>query len=241
MQRHGLRLIVLLVLSCALAPASAAGCDTAGLTLPAGFCATVFAADSGQPRHIAVGPDGTVYANLSHAVDGHELLALRDTNGDGQADERRAFGRGGATGLTVHGNWLYAASLTAVRRYPIGPGRTPTDDNSELLVRDLPKQGTHSARGLAVDDDDHLFVAIGAPSNACQRNDRVPGAAGQGPCPLLRRHGGVWMFSASRSGQRFTADKRYATGIRNMFAPTYDRPRHGLYGVQMGRDQLSSL
>jgi hypothetical protein len=51
----------------AAAPAGPA-CDNAGLTLPDGFCATVFADSIGHVRHLAVGPDGTVYANTWSGV-----------------------------------------------------------------------------------------------------------------------------------------------------------------------------
>jgi hypothetical protein len=37
--------------------------DNAGLTLPDGFCATVFADKLGQARQMAVGADGTLYVN----------------------------------------------------------------------------------------------------------------------------------------------------------------------------------
>jgi len=230
-------------------PSVAAACDTAGLRLPAGYCATLFAQDNDQPRHIAVGPDGTVYANLSRPEDGHDLLAMRDSNGDGKADQTHTFGNGGATGLTLHNGWLYAAGVTDIWRYPIshktdsnGPSTDmPASDSGQRVVRNLPMQRTHAARGLAVDDHDHLFVAIGAPSNACQKADRVPGSMGQDPCPLLKTHGGVWQFSASQIGQRFSPDKRFATGVRNLFALAWDTQSARLYGVQMGRDQLDSL
>src|SRR5271154_1015412 len=34
-----------------------------GLTLPAGFCATVFADGIGHARHLVAAPDGTLYVN----------------------------------------------------------------------------------------------------------------------------------------------------------------------------------
>src|SRR5579875_2582047 len=37
--------------------------DNAGLTLPAGFCATVFADGIGHARHMVVSPSGVVYVN----------------------------------------------------------------------------------------------------------------------------------------------------------------------------------
>ena len=41
----------------------ATACPTAGLTLPPGFCATVFADQIGHARHLVVAPDGVVYVN----------------------------------------------------------------------------------------------------------------------------------------------------------------------------------
>ena len=43
-----------------MAVAAAPPCDNAGLTLPNGFCATVFADSIGHARHLAVSPNGTV-------------------------------------------------------------------------------------------------------------------------------------------------------------------------------------
>src|SRR2546425_10187056 len=60
---------VAIVAAVAWAPwASRADCppDNAGLTLPAGFCATVFADNLGHPRHIAVADRKSTRLNSSH-------------------------------------------------------------------------------------------------------------------------------------------------------------------------------
>jgi glucose/arabinose dehydrogenase len=81
---------------------SSAACpaDNAGLTLPDGFCATVFADSIGHARHIAVNSNGDVYVNTwsgeyyqTPAHSGGFLVALRDTNRDGRADVIARFGR----------------------------------------------------------------------------------------------------------------------------------------------------
>ncbi|HET7456470.1 MAG TPA: hypothetical protein VFJ74_02380, partial [Gemmatimonadaceae bacterium] len=41
--------------------------DNAGLKLPAGFCATIFADNVGGARHIAVAPNGDVFVQLISA------------------------------------------------------------------------------------------------------------------------------------------------------------------------------
>ena len=47
------------------APQGAGTCpgDNEGITLPSGFCATIFADDIGHARHLVVAPNGVVYVN----------------------------------------------------------------------------------------------------------------------------------------------------------------------------------
>src|SRR3954451_19875328 len=73
--------------------ATACASDNGGITLPAGFCATVFADTLGHVRHIVVNANGDVYANTWSGAyytgpthPGGFLLAMRDTNNDGKAD-----------------------------------------------------------------------------------------------------------------------------------------------------------
>lgn len=74
--------------------------DNAGLKLPAGFCATIFADTIGHSRHLVVAPNGVVYVNTWSGAyyqtpphQGGFLVALRDTNNDGRADVIVRFGR----------------------------------------------------------------------------------------------------------------------------------------------------
>ena len=47
----------------ATAPAQTCAPDNGGITLPSGFCATVFADNIGHARHLTVAPNGAVYVN----------------------------------------------------------------------------------------------------------------------------------------------------------------------------------
>src|SRR5436309_12605913 len=74
--------------------------DNGGITLPAGFCATVFADNVGHARHLVVAPNGVVYVNTwSGRYYGNDtppaggfLVALQDTKGEGRADVIMRFG-----------------------------------------------------------------------------------------------------------------------------------------------------
>ena len=246
MRRNGtLTLLLLTILSTAAfgpdaAPARAA-CDQdiGGITLPPGFCATVFADNLGVARHIAVDADGDVYVSLEERSHFGGIAALRDTHGDGHADMIKYFGDAGGTGIGIHGGYLYFASTMEVVRYPLKAGELLPSGPPESVVRGFPQQYEHTAKSIALDGSGHLYVNVGAPSNACQEDDRAAGSPGIKPCPLLAQHGGIWRFDADKAGQTFSADgARYATGIRNAVAVAWDSAADALYALQMGRDQL---
>ena len=224
----------------AAAPAKpACDADVGGISLPAGFCATVFADNLGVARHMAVAADGTVYVALQKPSHGGGIAVLRDTRGSGHAESIRYAGEEGGSGITLSGGYLYFATETAVLRYPLGKDGMPSGP-AETVVGGFPGQHEHAAKTIAIDTAGHLYVNVGAPSNACQRDDRVPDSPGIRPCPLLEEQGGIWRFDAGKTGQHFPAGGlRYATGIRNAVAITWGGAPAGLYVLQMGRDQLS--
>jgi len=212
--------------------------DVGGITLPAGFCATVFADNLGVARNIAVAADGTVYVALQKSSHGGGIAVLRDSKGSGHADQIHYVGEAGGSGIGLHGGYLYFATPTSVLRYALGTGGMP--GAAETVVDGFPEQDEHAAKSIAISDKGELYVNVGAPSNACQESDRTPGSPGMRPCPLLMEHGGIWRFAADKIGQKFPADGvRYATGIRNAVAVAWSGTPAGLYALQMGRDQLS--
>jgi hypothetical protein len=88
--------------------AAAVSCnnDAAGITLPDGFCATIFADNIGHARQMAIAPDGTLYVNTWSGIyydngpvpPGGFVVALKDTRGDSRADVIERFGETVASG-----------------------------------------------------------------------------------------------------------------------------------------------
>src|SRR5260370_1174680 len=90
--------------------------DNGGITLPPGFCATVFADHVGHARQMVVAPNGVIYVNTwsgsyyrnDAPPAGGFLVALQDTTGDGRADVVVRFGPGaeagnaGGTGVALY-------------------------------------------------------------------------------------------------------------------------------------------
>lgn len=213
-------------------------CDTAGLKLPAGFCATVFADGVSGARHMLVAPNGDLFVATTNGRGRRGgVVALRDTTGDGKADIRVSFGENGGSGIAVRGEKLYFATNDAVLRYTLPVGNLLARTAVDTIVRGLPTGG-HTAKTIALGNGRDLFVNIGSNTNSCQERDREAGVKGADPCTELETRAGIWRFDATRKNQTQRDGRRYATGLRNTVALAFGSDGM-LYGLQHGRDQLS--
>jgi glucose/arabinose dehydrogenase/mono/diheme cytochrome c family protein len=235
------------------AAADAAACADVGLTLPDGFCASVFADSIGHARHMVVSSNGTVYVNTwigkyygnDKPPAGGFLVALRDTTGDGRADVIARFGdsvqsgSAGGTGLRLYNGALYAEANDKILRYALATGSITAIGKPEVVVQGLPLTGDHPMHPFAIDSSGALYVDLGSATNACQIKNRIALSPGHRPCTELRTRGGIWRYDAKSTGQRFSPRERYVTGIRNGEGIAVDASGHGIYGTQHGRDQLA--
>jgi glucose/arabinose dehydrogenase len=165
-------------------------CPSSELTLPDGFCATVFADTIGHARHLAVGSNGTVYVNTwsgeyygnDTSPAGGFLVALRDTTGDGRADVLARFGDSvpsggtGGTGIAIYRGALYAEAKDKILRYALEGGSIAPTGPPEVVVDRLPITGDHPHHNLAIDSSGRLFLNSGSASNACQIKNRIAGS-----------------------------------------------------------------
>jgi glucose/arabinose dehydrogenase/cytochrome c5 len=216
-------------------PALRPGPDDGGIKLPSGFRALVFADKLGPLRFLAVAPNGDVYVK---AKDG--IIRLRDTKGDGRADDRQTFGSGGGTGIAVRDGWLYHSSNSAVFRYRVPPGDS-LPSAEETIVSDLPDGHQHNAKSFAFDGEGRLLVEVGSPSNAYGDPDRARGAKGKDPTDFLKTHGGFWRFDASRAGQTQADGFHFSTGHRHVLSVAWNPVSKAFFVVMMGRDQLNTV
>ncbi len=212
--------------------------DNAGLTLPDGFKAVLVTDTTGRARHITVNDNGDMYINLSRNTGPGGIVALRDEDGDGTADVKEYFGDLPGTGIEIYNGYLYFSSDTSVHRYKLAEGLVPSGE-PETIVSGFINQRQHAAKPFTFDGSGNMYVNVGAPSNACQEEDRRKDSPGQDPCPLLERQGGIWQFDADRVGQTQVDDGlRYATGLRHCVAINWNTSVNKLYVVQHGRDML---
>jgi len=218
----------------AATPAGAAEND--GLTLPAGFTATVVQDGLGAGRHLVITPDGIIYL-ASH----NGLVAMRDKDHDGKVDETVPFGDVQGTEVRLYKHWLYASDDVGVYRYALKKGRLAPNGAKQTVVSGFPKERQHADKTFALDPKGILYVNVGAPSNSCQEKDRQEGSMGQNPCPLLEKYAGIWVFDGNKLNQTPADGRRFATGMRNTVAIEYNEPQQALFGVIHGRDSIDTL
>ena len=216
--------------------------NNAGLKLPEGFSALVFADSLGHTRHLEVNTNGDVYASLSNLKNGGGIVCLRDLNQDGRADVVKYHGIYDGTGIGLHNGYLYFGADTLIVRYKLTEGELVPSENAEIIAAGFTVENQHSSKPMTFDQNGNMYVTVGAPSNACQENDRTKGSPGIDPCPLLDLHGGIWRFKSDVLNQDQAKDGyRYATGIRNAVAITWNNSENKLYALQHGRDQLGQF
>jgi len=207
--------------------------DNGGLTLPNGFCASIFADSLGNPRHLTVAPNGDVFVALA---DGG-IVALRDKNGDGIADERNKFGDAHASEVALFNGYLYTENGSDILRYRLPPGSLAPSGDPEKVVVGLPTGG-HAAKTFTIARDGALYVNIGSRTNACQSKDRILEVPGVDPCTELETRAGIWRFDARKLNQTQAQGEHFARGIRNSVAITINPHDGDLWVMQHGRDQL---
>jgi len=223
--------------------------DNGGITLPPGFCATVFADNLGHARQMAFGPDGVLYVNTwsgryyhnGKVPAGGFLIALK---GDGRADVIERFGDGvaqgsaGGTGIRIYKNALYAEQNDKIIRYPLSTDSIAPKEQPQVILSGLPITGDHPMHPFTIDGEGRLFVDLGSATNSCQLQNRIANSPGHQPCTELETRAGIWLYDANKKDQHFSPAERYATGLRNGEGFAFDSAGR-LFVTQHGRDQLS--
>ncbi|PYU15350.1 MAG: glucose dehydrogenase [Acidobacteria bacterium] len=236
----------------AVAPKSqACPSDDSGLTLPAGFCATIFADGIGHARHMVAAPNGVLYVNTwsgryygnDKPHEGGFLVALQDKSGSGKADVIERFsetvqsGGKGGTGIGMYKGSLFAESNDRIVRYALPADSIVPSGSADAIVSGLPLGGDHPMHPFLIDPEGKMYVDVATATNACQEKNRTPHSLGINPCKELETRGGVWLFDANKTNQTFSPGDRFATGIRNAEGFAIDASGR-VFVTQHGRDQL---
>ena len=234
--RRGAAWLAAAPVAAALAACGGGGCDAA-VRVPAGFCATRFASGLGPVRHLVVSERGAVYATTFRGGRAPGAVhVLLDTTGDGRADVNHTIAAPTANGIALRGDTLWLGAWTEVLRWRLPAGRLVPATSPDTVVLGLPATG-HEARTIALGPGGALYVNVGAPSNACERDYERRDLRGAEPCAELETNGGVWRFDAAGARQTQASGERFATGLRHTMAIAVDAAG-ALHGAPHNIDHL---
>ena len=157
----------------------------------------------------------------------NKIILLRDTNGDGIADERHVFLKdlNSPFGMTLIGNALYVANANEVIKFSYAPGQTAIT-SKPIKVIDLPAGRNHhwTKNLLASVDGTKLYVSVGSNSNIAEHGmDEEEGRAA------------IWEVDLKSGSHRI-----FASGLRNPNGMVWEPDTNVLWTVVNERDELGS-
>tara|TARA_R110002167_G_scaffold14667_6_gene59174 strand:+ start:999 stop:2354 length:1356 start_codon:yes stop_codon:yes gene_type:complete len=222
-------------------------------TVPAGFTITALGSGLKGPRNVLALPNGDVLAveaggpggepvtrpkDLIYGIvkgrahspvkPGNRVVLLRDTNGDGVAEQQIVLidNLHSPFGIVLLGDALYVAETDKIVRYAFTPGQTRVTDPGTVLT-ELPagEIDHHWTKSLtASPDGTKLYVGIGSNSNIVERGIIAE-----------RDRARIWEVDVATGAVR-----PYATGLRNPNGLTIEPVTGQLWAVVNERDELGN-
>ncbi|MGB3495335.1 MAG: sorbosone dehydrogenase family protein [Elainellaceae cyanobacterium] len=158
--------------SASMSPSVVAIPDNPVLQVPAGFTVNVFAEGLDRPRWLALTPEGDVLVTETRQ---NRIRLLKDTNGDGVADDRQTFadnsnGLNIPFGMAFVDSFFFLGNTDEVRRFPYSPAQNQLQGRGEKIM-DLPGGGynQHWTRNVIPSaNGQQLYVSIGSRSNVSE-------------------------------------------------------------------------
>lgn len=158
----------------------------------------------------------------------NRIVLLRDSNGDGKADQRAPFlsGLNSPYGMALVGDTLYVANTDSLMAFPYKAGETHIAAKGRKLV-DLPHEAPnmHWTRNLiASPDGSKLYIAIGSNSNVAENG-----------LDTENNRAAIFEYDIASGDSRI-----FASGLRNPVGMAWEPTTHSLWAVVNERDGLGS-
>jgi glucose/arabinose dehydrogenase len=188
------------------------------LRVPAGFTVTVFAEGVTNARGMCWGDRGTLFVgSRSEGV----VHALRDNDGDGQADERHIVAEdlNMPVGVAFRSGALYVSAVDRIVRLDSIEDRLATPPAAKVVTDAYPKDTHHGWKFIAFGPDGRLYVPVGAPCNICLSPDST--------------YASITRINADGTGREIVAH-----GVRNTVGFDWHPATGELWFTDNGRDWL---
>jgi glucose/arabinose dehydrogenase len=183
------------------------------LAVPDGFRIEVASDRVDGARFLAAAPNGDIIVS---EMSRGQVVAVRPGSPAGASPRVVASGLAKPNGLAFRGTDLYIATwsgVVVIPDYPRGIG------SPRVLFDDMPRNGDHNARALALASDGSIYISSGSDCNICREGDA--------------RLATILRYSADG-----TAGRIYAFGLRNASGLAFDSGGR-LWAVVNQRDNLT--
>jgi glucose/arabinose dehydrogenase len=187
------------------------------IKLPQGFVIDVFA-EVKNARSMALSPSGIVYVGNRN---GDKVYAVKDVDGDGQADKKWIVASGLKTpnGVAFKDGDLYVAEVNRILKYEAIESKLMAPPSPKVVTDNYPSDKHHGWKYIAFGPDGKLYVPVGAPCNICDPEDEV--------------YASITRINADGSGREV-----YAHGVRNTVGFTWHPLTNELWFTDNGRDMM---
>ncbi|HOG15843.1 MAG TPA: sorbosone dehydrogenase family protein [Syntrophales bacterium] len=202
-----------------LSPARAA--EEERIILPPGFRISLYARNVPGARSMALGPGGTLFVGTrGEGV----VYAVRDRNGDHEADEVMVFVKGlnMPNGVAFKDRSLYVAEVHRILRFDDAETRPagPSAPAAPVVVNDgFPRDRHHGWKFIRFGPDGMLYVPVGAPCNICESRDP--------------RYASIMRMNPDGTGLEV-----FARGVRNTVGFDWHPETKELWFTDNGRDWM---
>lgn len=186
----------------------------------AGFQLSIFREGLSGPRHMTRRGDEVWVAERG----GQRIRVLRDTTGDGYADESTIAVTGVSAnhGIDYARGWFYIGRTTEVLRFRDDNGDRVADATPQTIISGYPSGG-HTTRTPRVNPyDGKLYVSIGSSCNKCIETN------------IYRAT--IWQYNPDGTGGRV-----YAEGLRNAVGIAFRPFSEDIWVVNNGQDELGDF
>ena len=180
----------------------------------------VYASGLDSPRQLAESANGRIFVGSRR---GGKIFAIRDTDGNGEVDERIlvADGLTFSTGVSIFNGDLFFSEINKiwkVENIDEFLDKNTADLPEKILVTDdLPSDEWHGWKWIMHDQNGDLYTNVGAPCNVCISDDKKHAS-------ILRLRDGSWDY--------------VARGVRNSVGFDFHPTSQKLYFADNGRDWL---
>lgn len=188
------------------------------IKMPAGFSINTYAEKVPGARSMALSPGGILFVGTRKQGN---VYAVVDENRDNRADEIITIAKElhMPNGVAFHDGALYVAEVSRILRYDNIENRLKNPPEPVVVTDEFPEDEHHGWKYIAFGPDGMLYVPVGAPCNACEREDPV--------------YASILRMAPDGSGLEV-----FARGVRNTVGFDWHPESGALWFTDNGRDWL---